>query len=157
MGPGRLTNVYSLTQTCTKPSNKLVSALLKHFWCQDEPRATRTHKTHHDLNLGETITFPLIVYFVAAHRAHIQMFFLSRDSQTPKWESQNCQSQVTLGPHNFACRLLKMKHQAKLQPSSRAFQQCVAHHLHTTKSCRFPTFNGRESNYQFDSRPFFWP
>jgi hypothetical protein len=31
MGLGRMTSIYSLTQTCTKPNNKLVSALLEHF------------------------------------------------------------------------------------------------------------------------------
>jgi hypothetical protein len=35
----------------------------------------RIHKTHHSLNLGETTTFPLIVYFVPLHKAHIQMTF----------------------------------------------------------------------------------
>jgi hypothetical protein len=44
-------------------------------------RQTRTHKTHHGLNLGEAITFPLIVYYALLHEAHIQMVFLSRDSQ----------------------------------------------------------------------------
>jgi hypothetical protein len=33
MGLGRRTSTYSLTHTCTKPTNKLVSALLEHFWC----------------------------------------------------------------------------------------------------------------------------
>jgi hypothetical protein len=33
---------------------------------------------------GETITFPLIVYFAPLHEAHIQMTFCPR---TPKWES----------------------------------------------------------------------
>jgi len=50
---------------------------------------TRTHKTHHGLNLEEATTFPLIVYFVPLHEAHIQMAFCPR---TPKWESQNSQS-----------------------------------------------------------------
>jgi hypothetical protein len=34
-------------------------------------------------------------------------------------------------------------------------QWCVALYLHTLGSGRFPTFSGRESNWQFDSRPFF--
>jgi hypothetical protein len=29
--------------------------------------------------------------------------------------------------------------------------------LHARESGRFPIFCGRESNCQFDSRPFFWP
>jgi hypothetical protein len=46
------------------------------------------HKTHHDLDLGEATTFPIIVYFVHLHKAHIQMTFCP---ETPKWESQNSQ------------------------------------------------------------------
>jgi hypothetical protein len=33
MGLGRMTRTYLLTHACTKPNNKLVSALLEHFWC----------------------------------------------------------------------------------------------------------------------------
>jgi len=50
---------------------------------------TPTHKTHHGLDLGEATTFPLIVYFVPLHKAHIQITFCLG---TPKWESQNFQS-----------------------------------------------------------------
>ncbi len=42
-----------------------------------------------------------------------------------------------------------------MQPSSKAFQQYVACHLHAKKSVRFSNFNGRESNCQFDFRPSF--
>jgi hypothetical protein len=49
----------------------------------------QTHKTHHGSNLGEATTFPLIVYYVPLHKAHIQMTFCPR---TPKWKSQNSQS-----------------------------------------------------------------
>jgi hypothetical protein len=45
------------------------------------PRATRTHKTHHDSDLGEATTFPFKVYSLAGHGAYIQMVFLSQDSQ----------------------------------------------------------------------------
>jgi len=47
------------------------------------------HKIHHGPDLGEAITFPLIVYFVSGHGASIQMAFSPR---TPKWESRNSQS-----------------------------------------------------------------
>jgi hypothetical protein len=50
---------------------------------------TRIHETHHDLDLGETTTFPLIVYYVPLHEAHIQMAFCPR---TLKWEFWNSQS-----------------------------------------------------------------
>ncbi len=65
---------------------------------------------------------------------------------------------ATLRAHNFFCRpLIAMSSKAKLQPSSRTFQRYVARFLHARESGRFLTFSGRESNCQFDSRPFFWP
>ncbi len=64
----------------------------------------------------------------------------------------------TLGAHNSQLRPpIGMRFKANLQISSRAFQRCVALHLHTLESDRFPTFSGRESNWQFDSRSFFRP
>ncbi len=45
------------------------------FGAKTNHRQTRTHKTHHDPNLGEATTFPLIIYFVHLHEAHIQMTF----------------------------------------------------------------------------------
>jgi hypothetical protein len=64
---------------------------------------TRTHKTHHGPDLGEATTFPLIVYSVPLHEAHIQMAFClgtPRDSlEIPK-----IRTSTTLGPHNFVCR-----------------------------------------------------
>jgi hypothetical protein len=50
---------------------------------------TRTHKTHHGPDLEETVTFPLIIYYMPLHETHIQMAI---SPGTPKWESQNCQS-----------------------------------------------------------------
>jgi len=47
------------------------------------------HKIHRGPDLGEATTFPLIVYFVPFHKAHIQMAFCPG---TPKWESRNFQS-----------------------------------------------------------------
>ncbi len=65
---------------------------------------------------------------------------------------------ATLRTHNFMCRPpIAMRSKEKLYPSLRTFQQYVARYLHTRKSGRFSTFSGRESNYQFDSRPLFWP
>ncbi len=65
---------------------------------------------------------------------------------------------MTLGPHNFVyIPLIEMRFKAKLYPSSRSFQRYVTNHLHARKLSQFLTFNGRESNCQFDSRPFFWP
>jgi len=109
----------------------------------------RTHKTHHGLDLGEVTTFPLIVYYVPLHEAHIQMTFCPK---IPKVGTP-----VTLEPHNFVCKpLIKLSSIAKLYPSSRAFQRYVARRLQERKLGRFLTFNGRGSNCQFDSQPFVW-
>ncbi len=52
---------------------------------------------------------------------------------------------------------IEVRFEAKFYHSSRNFQWYVACHLHTRKSGRFLTFNGRESNWQIDSWPFIWP
>jgi len=50
--------------------------------------------THHGLNLGETTTFPHIVFSTSHHRGYIQMaLFL----ETRKLESQNCPEIVLVG------------------------------------------------------------
>jgi len=56
------------------------------------------------------------------------------------------------------CRpLTKVKFKAKLYPLSRSFQWYVTRHLNENKYGIFFTFIGRESNWQFDYRPFFKP
>jgi hypothetical protein len=52
---------------------------------------------------------------------------------------------------------IEVTFKAKLYPLLRAFQQYVAHHLHVSKLGQLSTFDGRESNWHFDSSPFFWP
>jgi len=49
----------------------------------------RIHEIHHGPDLGEATTFPLIVYFVPLHKAHIQMAFCLG---IPKWEFRNSQN-----------------------------------------------------------------
>jgi hypothetical protein len=48
---------------------------LKFFGVKTSHGQTRIHKTHHNPDLGEASTFPLIVYFVPFHEAHIQIAF----------------------------------------------------------------------------------
>ncbi len=65
---------------------------------------------------------------------------------------------MSLELHNFANRpWIEVRSEAKLYLLSRAFQWYVACCMQTSKSGQFPTFSGRELNWQFDSRPFFWP
>jgi hypothetical protein len=45
------------------------------FGAQTNHEQTRTHNTHHGLDLGEATTFPLIVYSVHGHRTSTQMSF----------------------------------------------------------------------------------
>jgi hypothetical protein len=96
MGLGRVTSNYSLTRTCTKPNNKLVSALSKHFGARMSHGRLWTHKTHHGLNLGETTTFPLIVYFALLLEAHIQMVFYPGTPILPRLEFPRLCGAITL-------------------------------------------------------------
>jgi hypothetical protein len=88
VGTRRVTSInysHGLTQNQTQCGY----CMLEHFWCEVEARTTQTHKTHHGLDLGEATTFPLIVYFVPLHEAHIQMAFISR---LPSGSPEICQS-----------------------------------------------------------------
>jgi hypothetical protein len=49
--------------------------ILSIFGARTNHRQTRTHKIHHNLDLGEATTFPLIVYSMPFCKAHIQMAF----------------------------------------------------------------------------------
>jgi hypothetical protein len=61
--------------------HKVVSAKLEHPWCYDEPRATRTHKTHHGPDLGEATTFPpYSILCSSPWRLHLNGYF-SQDSR----------------------------------------------------------------------------
>jgi len=81
---GKMTSDQSLTRTCT---NQITSWLM-HSWSTFGARMnheqTQIHKIHHSSDLGEATTFPLIIYSVALHEAHIQMTFCPR---IPKCES----------------------------------------------------------------------
>jgi ribosome assembly protein YihI (activator of Der GTPase) len=57
---------------------------------------TQTHMTHHDPDLGEVTTFPLIVYSVLSHKANTQMSFCP---EIPKFETL-----ATLEAHTFVYR-----------------------------------------------------
>jgi len=89
MGLGRMTR---LNHSHERAQNQTTSWLV-HSWSTFGARMShgqiQIHKTHHISNLGEATTFPLIVYYVPLHEAHIQMTFCPR---TPKWEFWNSQS-----------------------------------------------------------------
>jgi hypothetical protein len=80
---------------------------LSTFGAKTSHGQTRTHKTHHGPDLGETTTFPLIVYFMLLHEAHIQM--------TLCLEIPKVGTLATLRPYNFECRPpIKMRSKTKL-------------------------------------------
>jgi len=88
MGLGRMTSI-NYSQDLHKTNTRWLMHSWSTFGAKTSHEQTWIHKTHHNPNLGEATTFPLIVYFVPLHDAHIQIAFCPR---TPKWESQNCQS-----------------------------------------------------------------
>jgi hypothetical protein len=68
---------------------------------------TQIHKIHHDLDLGEATTFPLIVYYVFGHRTNTQMSFCPG---TPTFGTF-----ATLGAYNFVCKpSIEVRSKAKL-------------------------------------------
>jgi hypothetical protein len=86
---GRLTR-KSITHTdLHKPNNKLVVCSWSNFGARTSHEQTRTHKTHHNPNLGEATTFPLIVFSMPSHEASTQISFCAG---SPKWESRNSQN-----------------------------------------------------------------
>jgi hypothetical protein len=75
----------------------------------------RTHKTHHIPDLGEVITFPLIVYFVPLHEAHIQIAFCPGTPKFGSLEIAKIGTPAILGPHNFVFKpSIEMRSEANL-------------------------------------------
>ncbi len=60
---------------------------------------TQTHKTHHNPNLGEATTLPLIVFSVHGHGPYTQMSFCLGSSKILEIGTL-----MTLEAHNFLCR-----------------------------------------------------
>jgi hypothetical protein len=71
-------------------------------------KETRTHMIHHNSNLGEPTTFPLIVYFVLGHETNTQMSFCH-------FEILKIRTHMILEAHNFVCKLsIEVKFEANL-------------------------------------------
>jgi hypothetical protein len=115
-------------QLFTRNLHKTNTRWLVHNWStfgvRMSHRQIRIHKTHHGPDLGEATTFPLIVYSMLFHEAHIQMAFCPG---TPKWKSRNCQSRTT---RNFVfCNLSYATKKSHMQ----LFWSCMQHvQLHAT-------------------------
>jgi hypothetical protein len=76
----------SLAWTCTNQTTSWLVHNLSTFGAWTNHVQTRTHKTHYGLDLGETITFPFIIYFVFGHGTNTQMSFCPG---TFEWDSRN--------------------------------------------------------------------
>ncbi len=77
------------------------------FGAKTNHEQIRTHKIHHGPDLGEATTFPLIVYSMLLHEAHIQMAFC--------FEIAKVETPMTLGLHNFVWRpRIEMRSEEKL-------------------------------------------
>jgi hypothetical protein len=70
---------YSHRPTQTK--QQVGYCIVATFDAQTSHGHARTHKIHHNLDLGEATTFPLIVFFMISHEGYIQMSFFPK---TPK-------------------------------------------------------------------------
>jgi hypothetical protein len=81
MGTSKSDKHQTFTQNCTNQTRSCLMHNLNTFGARTSHGQTRTHKTHHNPNLGEAITFPFMVYYVPIHEAHIQITFCPR---TPK-------------------------------------------------------------------------
>ncbi len=75
----------------------------------------RTHKIHHSSNLGETTTFPLIVFFVLGHGTYTQMSFCFRTPKLGFLKFPKIGTPRTLKAYNFFYKPpIEMKFKAKL-------------------------------------------
>ncbi len=143
MGLGRVDKLHSLTQACTQPTQSgqcIVGAPLVlgratgNMDTQDSPRP-KLGGSHH--------LPPYSILYGWPRSLHPNGFSLSGlPSGSP--EIPPTGTLATLEPHNFASRPpIEVRSKAKLQL--------------LLKLGQLLTFCGRESNWQFDSRPFFWP
>jgi hypothetical protein len=129
-----------------------------HPWVLGLATCTWTHKIHHgpDSGVSHHLT-PYSILCVTPWRGHSNGF-LSRDSQSgvPKLSRVGVPrlwTNITSRPNLRSGRGLNQS----CSPSKRAFERHVALPQRTSGAGRFSTFSGRESNCQFDSRPFFCP
>ncbi len=157
MGLGRvISNIF--TYSNLHPTNhKLVNIMLQHLWWWDKPRATldsqdsprpRIERSHH--------LPPYSIFCASPQSSHPNdLFVLGLPKGSPETAKvglpQLCGT-IT------SCLNLRLGWGRKQSFSSRwELSNGVWHSIYThEKLGRFLTFCGRESNCQFDSRPFFF-
>jgi hypothetical protein len=146
-GLGWLTACQLFTWICANQTTSWLMHNYNTFGAQTSHGHTRTHKIHHGLNLGETTTFPLIVFFVINHGGYIQMLFCSKTFKLGILKFSKL-GVLALWRAIISCANLQLRWGlSKVIPSLRAFQLYVAHHLNVNKPGRFLTFNVQKSNW----------
>jgi hypothetical protein len=134
------------------------TSLLVHNWSTFGAQTNHDHtRIHHSLDLGEVTTFPFIIFFVISHRGYIQMSFCPGTPKlgVPKFSKLKLPQ---LWRAITSCENVWLKW--SLKQSCSPYQELskdMWHHMHATNSRWFLTFSGQESNWHFDSQPFFWP
>ncbi len=148
--------LIQLLGLASKPTNKLVNSHSESLLVLGQATSNTDSLDSPRPKLGGNPHRPPSSILCVAPRHPHPNGFQSQDSQGGVPKLSWFRLLGLLGAHDSQLRLLiGMRYKAHLQFSSKSFQRCVALHLHTPGSRRFPTFSGRESNYQFDSRPFF--
>jgi hypothetical protein len=139
-------------------NDKLVRTHSACIWCWDKPRANSDSQDTSRPGLERCHHHPpYSILCVTLPHSHPSAC-LSRDSQSGVPKLSRFWTPETLGHHSFSPRPpIGTRSEPNLEPSLRAFQRRVALPQRTSKAGLFPTFSGRESNCQFDSRPFFCP
>ncbi len=157
MGLGRVNKLHSLTWACTQPTQSGQCIVGAPLVLGRATSNTDTLDSSRPELGGSHHLPPYSILYGWPRSLHPNGFSLpGLPSGSP--EIAPVETPVTLEPHNFAIKpWIEMRSKAKLQLLSRTFQRYITRPLQPSKSGRFLTFSGQESNWQFDSRPFFWP
>ncbi len=147
-----------LHDPASKTNPKLVRTHSASIWCQDKPRANLDSLDSPRPGLGGSHYLPpYSIFCITTREPHPNsIFFPGLPRRSP--ETVSGYTLGTLGTHISWLRPpIGVRSKPKLQLSSRAFQCPIAFLLQMSERGQFLTFSGRESNCQFDSRPFFCP
>jgi len=77
-GLGRMTSRSFIHTNLHKLNNKLVNALLEHFWCTNKPWAYMDSQDSPWPGLGGNHHLPSYIFFVTSHGGYTQVSFFSR-------------------------------------------------------------------------------
>jgi len=146
MGLGRVEKFYSLIWACTQPTQSGYCIVGTPLVLGRATRNTDTQDSPQPGLGGNHHLPPYSILCTSAWGLHPNGFSLP-GLPSGSLEITLARTPATLEPHNFANRpRIKVRSEAKLWLSSRSFQWYVARCLKLSKSGRFLTLFGRESN-----------